>query len=96
MVMAIFAFSIKKNFRIAADAHDWQQKGGAPPAGSHVSTAPTAPSAKMSKNRKKKMKQKAKKQQAMLKKVEEQMLQKDDELQKRLVSLSKKLGVKIF
>ena len=42
------------------------------------------------------MKQKAKKQQAMLKKVEEQMLQKDDELQKRLVSLSKKLGVKIF
>ena len=33
------------------------------------------------------MKQKAKKQQAMLKKVEEQMLQKDDELQKRLVNI---------
>ena len=84
--MQVSPFQSEKNFRIAADAHDWQQKGGAPPAGSHVSTAPTAPSAKMSKNRKKKMKQKAKKQQAMLKKVEEQMLQKDDELQKRLVS----------
>ena len=32
------------------------------------------------------MKQKAKKQQAMLKKVEEQMHEKDEELQKRLVS----------
>ena len=34
------------------------------------------------------MKQKAKKQQAMLKKVEEQMHEKDEELQKRLVSYS--------
>ena len=34
------------------------------------------------------MKQKAKKQQAMLKKVEEQMHEKDEELQRRLVSES--------
>jgi len=70
--------------RIAHDAHEWQQNGGAPPAGSHVSTAPVQQTKQVSKNRRKKMKQKAKKQQAMLKKVEEQMHEKDEELQKRL------------
>lgn len=70
--------------RIAADAHEWQQSGGAPPAGSHVSTAPVQQNKPMSKNRRKKLKQKAKKQQAMLKRVEEQMHEKDEELQKRL------------
>lgn len=73
-------------FRIAHDAHEWQQNGGAPPAGSHVSTAPVQQNKQVSKNRRKKMKQKAKKQQAMLKKVEEQMHEKDEELQRRLVS----------
>ena len=75
--------------RIAADAHDWQQNGSAPPAGSHVSTAPTAPPKPLSKNAKKKLKQKAKKQAALLKKVEEQMIEKDNELpngEERLVS----------
>lgn len=70
--------------RIAADAHEWQQNGGAPPAGSHVSTAPIAQKKEMSKNRRKKLKQKAKKQNALLKKVEEQMTEKDEELQNRL------------
>lgn len=65
--------------RIAADAHDWQQNGNAPPAGSHVSTAPNAPAKPLSKNAKKKLKQKQKKQAAMLKKVEEQMIEKDNE-----------------
>lgn len=64
--------------RIAADAHDWQQNGSAPPAGSHVSTAPSAPPKPLSKNAKKKQKQKAKKQAALLKKVEEQMIEKDN------------------
>jgi len=72
--------------RIAHDAHEWQQSGGAPPAGSHVSTAPIQQNKQVSKNRRKKMKQKAKKQQAMLKKVEEQMHEKDEELQKRLTA----------
>jgi hypothetical protein len=41
----------------------------------------------MSKNRRKKLKQKAKKQNALLKKVEEQMTEKDEELQNRLVRI---------
>ena len=71
--------------RIAHDAHEWQQNGGAPPAGSHVSTAPTKSDKPVSKNRRKKMKQKAKKQAQMLKKVAEQMDEQDEELKKRLV-----------
>lgn len=73
------------NSRIAHDAHEWQQNGGAPPAGSHVSTAPTKSDKPVSKNRRKKMKQKAKKQAQMLKKVAEQMDEQDEELKKRLV-----------
>jgi len=69
---------LKAKSRIAADAHDWQQNGSAPPAGSHVSTAPSAPPKPLSKNAKKKQKQKAKKQAALLKKVEEQMIEKDN------------------
>lgn len=73
--------------RIAHDAHEWQQNGGAPPAGSHVSTAPTKSDKPVSKNRRKKMKQKAKKQAQMLQKVAEQMDEQDEELKKRLTSV---------
>ena len=86
---ADFCTIVHSRRRIAADAHDWQQNGSAPPAGSHVSTAPTAPPKPLSKNAKKKLKQKAKKQAALLKKVEEQMIEKDNELpngEERLVS----------
>ncbi|XP_062418108.1 SRSF protein kinase 3 isoform X2 [Pungitius pungitius] len=53
--------------RLAAEATIWQRAGAPPPSGSSVSTAPSdLQVGKLSKNRKKKMKRKAKRQQKLL------------------------------
>ncbi|KAM8862252.1 SRSF protein kinase 3 isoform 2-T2 [Spinachia spinachia] len=53
--------------RLAAEATIWQRAGAPPPSGSSVSTAPSdVQVGKLSKNRKKKMKRKAKRQQKLL------------------------------
>ncbi|KAM9856060.1 SRSF protein kinase 3 [Aulostomus maculatus] len=53
--------------RLAAEATVWQRAGAPPPSGSSVSTAPRdLQTGKMSKNRKKKLKRKAKRQQRLL------------------------------
>ncbi|KAM4610019.1 SRSF protein kinase 3 [Polymixia lowei] len=53
--------------RLAAEATIWQRAGAPPPSGSSVSTAPRDPQVgKLSKNKKKKLKRKAKRQQRLL------------------------------
>ncbi|XP_046895221.1 SRSF protein kinase 3 [Hypomesus transpacificus] len=67
--------------RLAAEATIWQQSGAPPPSGSSVSTAPRESQAgRLSKNKKKKLKRKAKRQQRLLEErlVDLQKLEEED------------------